>query len=56
MAEQEFTTAEEFMECVKNCEFDFDFLPESYIEGYLYPDTYPNTTQGKHLTDMIDHV
>ncbi|MBN2087774.1 endolytic transglycosylase MltG [Candidatus Peregrinibacteria bacterium] len=35
-----FTTAEEFIECTKTCEFDFDFIPEDYLEGYLYPDTY----------------
>lgn len=34
------TTVEEFLECIANCDFDFDFLPEGYLEGYLYPDTY----------------
>lgn len=34
------TTVDEFLECIANCEFDFDFLPEGYLEGYLYPDTY----------------
>ena len=34
------TTAEEFIECLKSCEFDFNFIPENYLEGYLYPDTY----------------
>ncbi|MFH1012422.1 MAG: endolytic transglycosylase MltG [Candidatus Peregrinibacteria bacterium] len=34
------TTAEVFLDCVKTCEFDFDFLPQGYLEGYLYPDTY----------------
>ena len=34
------TTAEDFMKCVTECEFDFNFLPEGYLEGYLYPDTY----------------
>ena len=34
------TTAEEFIECTKTCEFDFNFIPDDYLEGYLYPDTY----------------
>jgi UPF0755 protein len=34
------TTADKFMECVKTCKFDFNFLPKGYLEGYLYPDTY----------------
>lgn len=36
----ELTTVDDFMECLKECEFDFSFLPEGYLEGYLYPDTY----------------
>lgn len=34
------TTADDFLSCVATCEFDFDFLPSTYLEGYLYPDTY----------------
>ena len=34
------TTAEAFMDCVKNCRFSFNFLPSDYLEGFLYPDTY----------------
>lgn len=34
------TTSDSFLDCIKNCEFDFDFLPDDYLEGYLYPDTY----------------
>lgn len=34
------TTADEFLRCLKQCEFDFEFLPKDYLEGYLYPDTY----------------
>ncbi len=37
---EELTTAESFMECMKTCEFDFNFVPDGYLEGYLYPDTY----------------
>lgn len=37
---EELTTADAFMECLSACEFDFDFLPDGYLEGYLYPDTY----------------
>ena len=37
---QGLTTADNFMECVKTCSFDFGFLPKENIEGYLYPDTY----------------
>lgn len=36
----ELTTREEFLDCIKNCEFDFKWLPDDYREGYLYPDTY----------------
>ncbi|MFC1729820.1 endolytic transglycosylase MltG [candidate division KSB1 bacterium] len=34
------TTADEFLNCIETCSFEFDFLPEGYLEGYLYPDTY----------------
>ncbi|MFH0838050.1 MAG: endolytic transglycosylase MltG [Patescibacteria group bacterium] len=37
---EELTTAEDFMSCVSKCVFDFNFLPDGYLEGYLYPDTY----------------
>lgn len=37
---EELTTVEDFMKCLKECEFDFNFLPDDYLEGYLYPDTY----------------
>jgi UPF0755 protein len=40
MAEKGLTTKEEFMDCVKKCEFSGDNLPKGYLEGYLYPDTY----------------
>ena len=34
------TTSEALLQCIKTCEFTLDFLPEKYLEGYLYPDTY----------------
>ena len=34
------TQADDFVDCAKTCTFDFEFLPEKYLEGYLYPDTY----------------
>lgn len=37
---EEITTVGAFMECLEKCEFDFNFLPDGYLEGYLYPDTY----------------
>jgi UPF0755 protein len=37
---EELTTADEFLKCLEECEFNFDFIPEDYLEGYLYPDTY----------------
>jgi UPF0755 protein len=37
---EELTTVDDFMNCLKECEFDFNFIPEGYLEGYLYPDTY----------------
>lgn len=40
MEEQDFTTAEEFMNCIETCEFEGEHLPDGYLEGYLYPDTY----------------
>lgn len=45
-----FTTAEDFEECIKTCDFDYVFLPEDHLEGYLYPDTYfvdPNSYTDK---------
>ena len=40
LEESGFTTAESFMNCIETCKFDFPLLPEGYVEGYLYPDTY----------------
>jgi UPF0755 protein len=40
MASLDLTTADEFMDCIKTCEFEGDHLPNGYLEGYLYPDTY----------------
>ncbi|MBU0706359.1 endolytic transglycosylase MltG [Patescibacteria group bacterium] len=40
LEDDELTTAEDFIACLKDCEFDFNFLPNGYLEGYLYPDTY----------------
>lgn len=40
LEEQGLTTAESFMECIENCNFEWDILPGDYVEGYLYPDTY----------------
>ncbi len=40
LEKNDLTTAESFLDCVKNCVFDFNFLPDGYLEGYLYPDTY----------------
>ena len=34
------TTKEEFMDCTSDCELTSDILPDDYVEGYLYPDTY----------------
>lgn len=34
------TKASDFLDCIKTCKFDYDFLPKGYLEGYLYPDTY----------------
>ncbi len=34
------TTKEEFMDCTTGCELTSDILPDGYVEGYLYPDTY----------------
>lgn len=34
------TTKEEFMDCLSDCELISDILPNGYVEGYLYPDTY----------------
>lgn len=40
LAENGLTTKEEFLMCIATCEFDFNYIPETYLEGYLYPDTY----------------
>jgi len=40
MAGLDLTTVEEFMECIETCEFEGEHLPDGYLEGYLYPDTY----------------
>lgn len=40
LEESGLTTSDDFLKCIKDCEFNFDFLPEKYLEGYLYPDTY----------------
>ena len=40
MAGLNLTTSEEFVECIKTCEFEGEYLPDGYLEGYLYPDTY----------------
>ncbi len=40
LEEEGITTVDTFMDCLKSCEFDFNFIPEDYLEGYLYPDTY----------------
>jgi UPF0755 protein len=34
------TTQDDFMSCVKECDFKYEFLPNEGLEGYLYPDTY----------------
>ncbi|MBU0727767.1 endolytic transglycosylase MltG [Patescibacteria group bacterium] len=40
LEEEGLTTKEDFLKCVSSCELDEDFIPETYLEGYLYPDTY----------------
>ncbi|QQR84140.1 endolytic transglycosylase MltG [Candidatus Peregrinibacteria bacterium] len=40
LEEKAITTADEFMECLKTCEFEEGLFPYGYQEGYLYPDTY----------------
>lgn len=40
LEEQGLTTADAFLDCLKTCALDFDFLPDGSKEGYLYPDTY----------------
>jgi UPF0755 protein len=40
LASMELTTADEFLRCLRTCEFTGDHLPKGYFEGYLYPDTY----------------
>ena len=37
---EDITTLTDFTTCLKDCKFDFNFLPAGYLEGYLYPDTY----------------
>ncbi len=34
------TKSDDFLSCLASCTFEFDFLPDGYLEGYLYPDTY----------------
>lgn len=52
------TTADEFIDCSNLCEFDFDFLPDDYLEGYLYPDTYfvniATYTNERFISRLID--
>ena len=40
LEESGLTTLEDFESCAASCTFEFDFLPDGYVEGYLYPDTY----------------
>lgn len=40
LEEEGLTTVDDFMDCLENCDFDFNFIPKDYLEGYLYPDTY----------------
>lgn len=40
LQEKGITSKKDFLRCFKSCDFDFDFLPPSGLEGYLYPDTY----------------
>lgn len=40
MANIDLTTSEDFMACIETCEFKGEYLPDGYLEGYLYPDTY----------------
>lgn len=40
LEDEELTSVDDFMECAQSCVFDFDFLREGSLEGYLYPDTY----------------
>ena len=37
---QNLTTKVEFLDCISSCEFNRGLIPEGYLEGYLYPDTY----------------
>lgn len=34
------TSKEDFMDCIRVCDFASDLIPTDYLEGYLYPDTY----------------
>lgn len=40
LEEKGLTSSDNFMACFEQCDFDFNFLPEGSLEGYLYPDTY----------------
>jgi UPF0755 protein len=40
LEEEALTTADAFVDCLETCTFDYNFIPEGYLEGYLYPDTY----------------
>jgi len=40
LEELDLTMAKDFLDCAAGCPFEFDFLPDGYLEGYLYPDTY----------------
>jgi UPF0755 protein len=59
LAEQGMVNKDEFMQLVKEGNFDYDFLkdrPEgSTLEGYLFPDTYfvPNSYGAKEIINMM---
>lgn len=40
LEQQGLTTRDSFLSCLEQCPISFDFLPDSYLEGFLYPDTY----------------
>ncbi len=43
LKELELVEGNEFLDCLKNCPFDYDFLPQGEdrnLEGYLFPSTY----------------
>ena len=58
LEEMGLTTSKEFIECTKKCEFEFNFLPKGYLEGYLYPDTYfvnpESFSNVRFISRMID--